>query len=905
MTNPTIKKIIAYEKVYNGKKSSGTAFVMATRYYMGYVISGQRDFLHKANFVVSAHANTADIPMVFLRTHIAYEMGHFDNAEDLLASLKPYRNAMKGQDAALYAHYLYFTCVLSIARGKERTANKHYRVLRDYCKERHPAQGNMLLAAANCAFGEFGTALEYLQLAHISGDKSPFFYICLARALENAAPGGPQTALLLPLIRWAFSSGLHINGIIARNQPLVEEILRRHPAEGEKLYAAYQLDWILYMVCTRKMIGNDLSPAAFAYYKEAEARQIHFPQLYDFLMRAAHKNGIEDISRYSLAQYLKMGTAPIEMLPFVYHLVLKQEQSGKNKEFLEKIKEDILQCAYHGVENRFYGRYYYSMYRYLLQAAISGEAIDKRALDFAEQTLKNLLFAYDISFGDNKTEKMLVQETHMSSEALYDVKGDKIRINLCGEDAKITCFDNNFRNIIDSKVKIQKLVENVDITILTYFFERGLDTPELLINLCLHHMEITDLSFSAIKIIEKVVANRQISAAFKMQARVVLGNFYAKNHNYLRAVQYYEHVDESRTAPKHLEQMLLAYIQSGEIGLAKRLVARAGSHIADKNLFTAIKRISSANSAATAGSKALAALAYKQLLRGWYDRGMLRLVLENHVASLAGWIELARSLSAMGEADAGLYMKILELAIRTRNGTGKNVQGIFAKLAELSPKDDILHDFAIYLTYEIIIGGIVPEYEAIHAMERLFNAHDDDYLAYGLAHVYLKNSITTGSAPEILHRATRAAMEADIIWPVFKEIKDKNLISPYIEKNMPFVYRGKAGHAVSLHYRAAGETDFAEVPMKYLRFGLFTCHIPLFYGEELEYYFKEAIATGSTTTLPEKIANNRPHLLEKAADLYYIINSALVYEQMFKYDKVEEIVTGRLAEKEPPRAKLL
>ena len=916
MANPTIKKIIAYERVYNDKKSSSTAFVMATRYYMGYVIGGSRDFLHKANYVASAHANVADIPMVFLRAHIACEMGHFDNADELMAALKPYRNAMKSQDAALYAHYLYFACIVAISRGKERAANKHYRALQDYCKERRPKCGYMLLAAANTAFGAYGDALEFLLYAYKTGDISPFFYICLTRVMEHAQPQGAHVALLLPLLRWSLSSGYHINSIIVRNQPLVEDILRRYPADGEKLYTIYPLDWILYIICTRRMINNDLSPTAFAYYKEAEARQIHFPQLYDFLLRAAHKNGIEDISRYSLAQYLKLSSAPAEMLPFVYHLVLKKAQSEKNRDFLEKMKEDILQCAYYAVDNRMYGRYYYSLYRYLLQAAIGGEKIEKKALDFAEYTLKNLLFAYEVSFVDEKldpvtgVERMLVQEIHMNSEALYDVKGSKIRINLCeGESAKITCFDENFRNIIDCRPKVQKLVENVDITILTYFFNRGLNTPELLINLCLHYMEQTDLPSASVKILDHAVANGQISGAFKMQARVILGNFYAKNHNYPRAVQYYGYVDESRVAPKHLEQMLLTYIHAGEMGLAKRLVARAGSHIADKNLFAAIKRIAAASPSKSAGNKALADLAYHQLLRGWYDKAMLRLVLENRISGLGGWLELARSLAAMGEADEELYEKILEIAIRTRSGAGKSVQGIFAKMTEMVPRNEILRNFAIYMTYEIIVNDLVPEYDAIHAMEQLFNAEDsNDFLAYGLAHVYLKNSITTGNAPEILRRAIRSAVDTNILWPVFKEIKDKNLISPYIEKNMPFVYRGKAGaNTVSLHYKAAEDMDYTEVPMKYLRFGFFLCHIPLFYGEELEYYFKETIAghSSSITTKPEKIANNRPHLLEKAADLYYIVNSALVYEQMFKYDKVEEIVAGRLAEKEPPRAKLI
>jgi len=772
----------------------------------------------------------------------------------------------------------------------------------------------MLMAAASCVFGAFGDALGYLLLAYKNGDRSPYFYICLARALENVPPQGEQGRLLLPLIRWSLVTGHHINNIIVRNRAAVEDVLRKYSDDAEKLYSIYPLDWILYIICTRRMIGNDLSRVAFAYYKEAEVRQIHFPQLYDFLIRSAHKNSIEDVSRYSVAQYLKMGTAPMDMLPFVYHLVLKKARADggdeKSKEYLESIKEDIMQCAYHAVESRLYGRYYYSLYRFALQMALAGYVVDKNIINFAEQTLKNLLFSYELSFDDSRVSQVLVQEIHKHGEILYDAKGDKIRLELAVYDeVKITCFDENFRNIIDCNLKMQKLVENVDVKILVYFFNKGLDTPDLLINLCLHYMEAAELSLSAVKVFERAEASTQISRSFKMQTRVALGNFYAKNRDYPRAVQYYKHVDESRVAPRNLEQMLQTYIHAGEIALAKRLIARAGNHIADKNLFSAIKRVSSASTAATAGSKSLAALAYEQLLRGRYDEAMLALVLENHAINLAGWVELARSLAAMGEASMALHAKILEIAIRTRNGASKGVQGIFAKMAELAPADDILHDFAAYLSFEIMMNGLMPEYDAVHAMERQFFACNDELISYALAHVYIKNSVVTGQSAEILQKAIKAATEENIILPIFKDIKDKNLISPYIEKNMPFVYRGKAGRnsTVSFYYRTIGEEGYAEVSMKYLRFGLFLCHIPIFYGEEMEYYFNEEIEniSGSITTSPLKIANNRPHLLEKASDLYYIINSALVYEQMFKYDMVEEIVTRKLTDKEPPRAKLI
>ncbi|MCL2375854.1 MAG: DUF5717 family protein [Defluviitaleaceae bacterium] len=904
MPNPTTNKITSYEKIYNDKKTSATAFAMATRFYIGYIVSGQRDFLHKANFVATAHANLADMPMVFLRGHISYEMDNFDGVDSLLSSLKPYRNAIKAQSAELYAHYLYFNCVLAQARGKQRAANKHYRALRDYCKDNNPRCGHLLLAAANCAFEKYADALGHLQAAYKNGNRSPFLYICLGRALENATPQDVQVSqsLLLPMMRWSFSSGYYIGGIIARNQENVEEILRRHPSDGEKLYAAYPLDWILHIICTRRMINNDLSPAAFHFYKEAETRQLHFPQLYDFLIRAAHKNGIEDISRYSVVQYLKQGDVPEDILPFAYHLALKAAHDEDNWEFLEKIRKDILQCAYHAIENKLFGRYYYSLHKFLLETTIRGKTVDKKALETAEDSLKNLLFAYDITFDDDDVKKVLIQEDYKRGEVLYDVKGGRIRVNLCDGNAKITCFDESFTNIINCAPKMSKLVENVDITILNHFFAKGISSTEVLVALCQHYMDAYDLSENAIKIFESVAENGQISAAFKMQIYVSLGNFYAKGRNYPKAAEYYRHVDESRVLPRYLEQMLLTYVHAGEYGLAKRLIAKGVGHISDKNLFYAVKHISSKDIGTDA--KGLAALAAQQILRGWYDKTLLDLIIKSHVTSLAGWIELARSLSAMGLSKPALHAKILDVAIQTRN-SDKGVQSIFGKATDDAPDIDILKDFAVYLSYEIIVNDLIPEYDAIYAMEKVFTATGEEFLAYGLAHIYIKNSVTTANSADILHRALKMAIAADIIWPIFKEIKDKNYILPYIEKNRPFLHRGKVGHAVSFHYRTAGETDFAEMPMKYLRFGLYTCHVPHFYGEELEYYFKETIATGSVTTQPTKIENNRPHLLEKPTDLYYIINSALVYEQMFKYDKVEEIVADKLTEKDTPRAKLM
>ena len=910
MANLAIRKIIALEKIYAEKKTAASALALAVRYYTGFAVSRQRDFLHKANFVLAAFSDSPDISLVFMRAHIAYEMGNIELLEELITGVRHQRNAMKNQDAALYAYYLYFNCITAIAKEKERAANKHYRALKDFCAENNPDKGYLLLAMANCAFKEYEDALAYLHFAQRSGDNSPFYYICLAEVMENAVPQGAQGMLLLPLVRWGLAQGYYLGEILAKNHRFMQEVLRKNPGDAEKLYREYPLDWVLDIVCVRRMIDNDLSEQAFYFYKEAETRQLYFQQLYDFLMRAAYKNGIENISRYSLAQYLKTEDIPAEILPFAYHLVLKTAWEGKNSDLLEKIKNDILAFACYAMENRLFGRYYYSLYRFLLDTALAkgGEKIDAKYVKTAEDTIKNLLFAYEITFDDGRVKKIIVGEASKQGEAVYDVKGGRVRVNLYNaKDVKITCFDETFRNIIESGFKLQKLVENVSTELLSHFFTGTEDSAEMLIALSVSCMAQANLDDMAAKVLQATISSKQavaIAIDFRMQARVALGNFYAGRREFVKAVECYKGIDDAKIDPKFMEQMLLAYIHAGEIARATRLVSLTGGNISDKNLFHAVKRIV-VNSSSEGGAnlKTLAGLAYEQLVRGWYDRGLLGLVLERHTASLGQWIELAKSLGAMGAEEPALYSRILETAIQIR-GISAGVQGIFAKMAEGSPDNEVLLDFAVYMSYEIIANGLLPEYAAIYALEGVFNKTGEQYVAYALAHVYIRDSIATANSASILSKAIEIAAENDIVWPIFKDIKDKNIIQPYIEESAPFLYRGRAGSTVSLYYRFGAEDDFVKQNMKPLRFGLFACHVPHFYGEELEYYFEEAMARGSITVPAAKITNNRPHVLEKSAELYYIINNALVYEQMFKYDNVEEIVTGRLAERPVVRAKI-
>ena len=90
MANRVIRKIIDYERIYNGKKTAKTAFAMAMRYYAGYAVSHRHDFLHKAAAVLAPYAGSPDVGVGFLRAHIACEMGNIDQAEGIIAAMGLY-----------------------------------------------------------------------------------------------------------------------------------------------------------------------------------------------------------------------------------------------------------------------------------------------------------------------------------------------------------------------------------------------------------------------------------------------------------------------------------------------------------------------------------------------------------------------------------------------------------------------------------------------------------------------------------------------------------------------------------------------------------------------------------------------------------------------------------------------
>jgi len=144
-----------------------------------------------------------------------------------------------------------------------------------------------------------------------------------------------------------------------------------------------------------------------------------------------------------------------------------------------------------------------------------------------------------------------------------------------------------------------------------------------------------------------------------------------------------------------------------------------------------------------------------------------------------------------------------------------------------------------------------------------------------------------------------------ILFPVFQGNRDKTGVSAYIEKNRAFLYRAVPGKDVRLCYKVDDEAEYRQKKMRYVRFGIYLCAIPHFYGENISYFFSETRQTGSVSTKEESVRNTGVYIDEDSGDPYFAINNAAVYEQMFRYDQAERVIAGILREKKSVNARIM
>lgn len=889
-----------FEARYERQPTVRMAVGLALREWLAYAVADvkePREYLHRANHTVltTMRKNPSDMRLIWLSVYFAIELGHFDKANEILDNAYSYRSYYKNNSLFDYQvlHFLY--AYLEIKQRRAKSARKHMKTL----EASGPA--SLMLGMLHLAFFEYEDALRHLMRAYDEGSRSVFLYSTLLTyyrtARRNRNRGIKESQLFLQTVHWALNHGADVEDIIIVYQ---DELLQEGQIElGERIYQQFPNPWILKELCMHYMAIPDYGTKAYSYYRDAERRQVFLPNLSYYLIRSAFENGSERIHHYTMAQYLRKPDGDIPLLVYVYHLLLTDPSLA---DLAANCVTEILKMAVHCLHSEIRSRHANSLY-YFLWIKLNDRQISGKDVDKAEEILLEDLCKFEVSDPSGKVRHLYINEWEKSGITEYEnppSSGSPLIINAVGSGFRYTGLSECRAQVLDERLEIRRRVALAGTSLYRHFYDKGNHSFEVIAYLAKAYMQTQNPADAPI--LEAILNSEQSSKAFKTQCSVVLGQIHYYKGQFERALEYYSQADENAMDDDFLEHMLTAYVRQQAYRQAAGLVQRKGSRMKDKVLFAAIRPMAAPGQ--EEWHPKIADAAYQMLLKSRFDKNLLDVVLANFSGTQEQWLALSRALSAVSVEEPRLDEMLLKNAAWAHH-FDEGTQKVFVRgISAGSIPQNTLKDFIYYAVYEMLVAKSNPLPETLTVLERICaDGQGGRLLSYGLAHVYLTHGITTALSEDIIKKALSSQEENGILFPAFKG--SKRVSGSYIEKYRPFMYKTLPGKDVRLYYKVSGEEDWRVAAMGYWRFGLYMAKVPHFYNEILCYYYSEELPTGSITTREEEIHNTDMFLAEDENDAFFTINNASIYEQMFRYEQVEEIIGGLVKDVRAVRSRLL
>jgi len=874
------EKIQKQEKRLTLEPLYGDFLAAAFRHYESYRL-GNVTGLHKAlhTAVAGYSRNESCIWLALACVFFHIENGNFESAEELLGNLKQYRNYYKNNNPLVFAFYLYLSALYDMEANGKAAVKKYIRQLNDSGVE--SAYIDLLKGDIYFRTGDFEKCFIHLESYYEKGGRSFYFYIICSEIygrnkMEN------DSYLIVAYMKWAVAQGILDNDFIYDNSYIISEIFDEYATDFIDLYNQSESDTLLYLICEKAIREQDISKEAFFNYKAAEKKQFTLYGLEEMLVRCAFIYGEEDLRIHTLNIFLSQYELDSEIMPFIFHLLLSQEQ------FFHLVEEfdfspKIMQYGAYALNNGIAGRIHNSIYKYMLESITDKPTVKEKlaALIYSQ------LFLFNIEIDGLDDGIIHLYEEEKQKIETYEFTGAKAEIKSATGNIKPVIMNKSTKRIENISYKLSRQVENADVSILEYFISKGYDDPDLYIAASCFYLNSSDFDENYIDILSKTLENKLISRNFRMEVSAALGNILSALKRHDQALAYFNKVDASRLDERYIETMLTAFINAGDYQRTMGLIIKKREFLSDRNLLWALKRMASDHDT----HAVIADPAYELIIKNWYDARLLDIVIKHYKGGNEDWFALRRSLGGINVYDMELDKKILENSLWVHDFS-PDAQSVFHRFYKTAPDSPLVADYLYYACFEILAQDKRPEYELIADMEKSFDKNNDSILAYALSKVYLKFNITTFKSDGVLAAALEFMERDGIILTEFKETKDKKLITAYIEKNQPFVYKSAANKRLVLYYKIDKAKEYEKKVMKHFVFGIFMAVIPVFYNEEISYFISEEMDKGSISTAETRLVQKQVNLKPGSQDLYFQINNALIYDQMFKYDEAEKIITG-------------
>ncbi len=882
------KSINNIEKQYINKKNKNRLILLLNKYYLGFLTMNKTEYLNKGYNCCEEYLskNKSDFDMLIFILFFSICIEDKEKIDYFNNLISKYKKYLKNNDEKNYIFYLFLQGLIKVNKGSLRGVNKYIKALQNI-------DNNICILC-----------ITFLKIKIDSIDREVISYIktinknvfwknlILYNIFEKSSKFiNMDKDIYKSYIKWALLNKIDIEKSIFKYENSIDIKIEENWF-NQSLYKQYNQDFILSKICKAYLENNISNRYSYFFFKEAINRQISINGLNNSYIKACYKNNMEEIGLYPMRQFLKEPNSHIEIMSFVYYIILRDKKY--NNLVLEN-KDKILKYGSYFLEKGCKGRYYYQIYKYMLDFTEEGSLEEKKIMDF----LYPNNFLYEIFVEDDNADVILIKDYEINNVKEYKIKENKSFINASSTNFFYYIFSKDKKDIIKSNIKINKVIEGTNGKYFNRFYKRGYKDKFTLINSVKYYLEYVDLDNNKMELLKNVLTLDDISLDFKMKVILNLGNISFYKKDYETAKAYYKKVLEKYINDKYINNIVTAYINCKEYEKAIDIIKKKAHILDDNTLFYAIKNISEEERY----DKDIAIFAYELLLKSKIDNLFIDIVLKHYKGGLKEWVELRKTLENIGVLKKDIDEHILRLTIYT-NSINPYIEKVFVKIYEEDIENKVIEYFLNYCMYVSFNGDYIFSDDILYIMEYIFKETNDKIIGYALGHIYLKGYYKLDTKQDILKNIINNMKQDNINFKIFENNKDKFIDFAYLYKNKPFIYKAPPDREVYLHYKNINQDKFYVLKMNYFKFGMHISTVPVFYGEDIEYYFVENMENGSISTKKFFTTNNK-NVVFDIQDEYFDINNAYLYICEGKYDTAHKVIQKLILKDYNLKGKLL
>lgn len=858
------------EKLLENKPTMFNVLLMSNRYYLSYIISGNRNLLLKAmNMCITAFNNNAsDIDLFFMVAFLYIEINEFKKAEDLIDGLEGNKNYLKANDQQSYVKYMFLSTYILIKKGNFKSVSKLRRVFKIEFNNSLPPYLYTYMAIAELECDNFNEAHDNFLLSFNDNNRQLYLMIGLYNYFSKKQEIFDKN-MFYNTLGWALGQGIEIEPLLDNYKTYLEITKNNQISFYFRLYKKYTDDFMLKLLAENCVLLRDKSLESFVCLKEAFTKDILQDDEKAYFIEIAFFNDIRTLDFGLIKWYFEYTqNTNLELNAYLYYLLLS---SADNAYFIENSKANIISLALYGLERDIINDYFMTLYAYFI---VNHEdyKINTMLVSKTEKIIEPYLFTYEIILKNKLVKNIWLQKKMCNYTKIISVVDEKASINASSDDFIIVFLNKDKNKVLQSEIIIRKNISYGSILLYMYYYKKGIEDEELLFAISEFLLYKENLTSEDLLILEKTSELPTIAEEFKNKIYTICGTTYLKNSKFQEALKFYFKIPESKLDVKYIEPMLLALVKSKEYDSAIMLFTKKKDYISDKGLFHITKEIikNSPN------AEKLSNICYDLIIKeGYYDKLFVELVLKYYTGKLENFILLSKALKDSSEYSKAIDLIILEKSIFYKKITS-DIEKIFNNIFEKNYDNQVLRQFVYLLIYNIITSDYKPTNDTIIHLEQLYFIDKSDLLCYALSKVYIEYNLKTIRYMDVLVDAIDYMQINDIFIPSFKACKDKNIITPYIEKNHPFVHRCLPDRNVYLYYKFDGDLEYNKKLMRYVKFGIYTTNLILFFGDKVSYYFSEETFTGTIESKEKILIMDQISATTKENDFYFKINDLLM-----------------------------